>query len=158
MSGPAKKPSHLTLLQGNPGHQKLNKNEPQPKATMPRAPSWLSDAARKEWQRLAKELNRVGILTEVDGDLFGAYCEAFAKFVETKELAEEAGYTYEVTNRQGETTIKRHPLVPMSMEYLKVAKSIAGEFGLTPSARTKIEVGSGEGDLAEQLLFGIHKQ
>lgn len=157
MPGPAKKPSHLTLLQGNPGHQKVNENEPQPKAVMPTCPSWLSDAAKKEWKRLAPELNRIGILTEVDRNQFAAYCEAFAKFVETKELAEEEGFTYEVTNRQGETTIKRNPLVPMSMEYLKVAKSLAGEFGLTPSARTKIEVGSGEGDDAEKLLFGVHK-
>ena len=35
MPGPKPKPTRLKVLQGNPGHQKLPKNEPKPRPIRP---------------------------------------------------------------------------------------------------------------------------
>ena len=64
------KPTAVKELEGNPGKRPLNKNEPKPKQTAPKCPSWLEPDAKKEWRRLSKELESMGLLTEVDMAVF----------------------------------------------------------------------------------------
>lgn len=64
------KPTAVKELEGNPGKRPLNKNEPKPKQTAPKCPSWLEPDAKKEWRRLSKELESMGLLTEVDMAIF----------------------------------------------------------------------------------------
>jgi phage terminase small subunit len=40
------------------------KNEPKPKQIAPKCPSWLEPDAKKEWRRLSKELESMGLLTK----------------------------------------------------------------------------------------------
>jgi P27 family predicted phage terminase small subunit len=59
---------------------------------LPRCPTHLSDAARKEWRRLATPLHDAGILTLADRAALAAYCQAYARWVEAEErLAEWRG-------------------------------------------------------------------
>ena len=60
------KPTAIKELEGNPGKRPLNKNEPKPKAKAPKCPPWLESDAKKEWRRLSKELEAMGLLTQVD--------------------------------------------------------------------------------------------
>ena len=48
MAGRKPKPTRLKIIQGNPGKRPLNKNEPQPERRLMRAPSHLSEEAKKE--------------------------------------------------------------------------------------------------------------
>lgn len=66
MPGPPRKPTALKILQGNPGHQKLPRNEPKPTADFPTRPGWLEPEAKREWMRVCGELHRLGLLTVVD--------------------------------------------------------------------------------------------
>lgn len=59
------KPTAVKELEGNPGKRPLNKNEPKPKQIAPKCPSWLEPDAKKEWRRLSKELETMGLLTQV---------------------------------------------------------------------------------------------
>ncbi len=70
------KPTAIKLLEGNPGKRSLNTGEPQPNKKAPRCPSWLEDEAKKEWKRMAKQLEHLGILTEIDMAAFAGYCQA----------------------------------------------------------------------------------
>ena len=70
------KPTAIKALEGNPGKRELNKNEPKPKKKAPACPKWLDDEAKKEWRRLSKQLEELGILTEVDMTAFAGYCQA----------------------------------------------------------------------------------
>ena len=36
-------------------------------------------AMKKEWERLAKLMNQMGVLTEVDMAAFAAYCQSYAR-------------------------------------------------------------------------------
>ena len=67
------KPTAVKQLEGNPGKRQLNANEPKPAARAPSCPKWLEDDAKKEWRRLAKQMEQLGILTEVDMAAFAGY-------------------------------------------------------------------------------------
>ena len=60
------KPTAVKVLEGNPGKRSLNTNEPKPVKKAPRCPGWLEDEAKKEWKRMAKQMEQLGILTEID--------------------------------------------------------------------------------------------
>ena len=59
-------PTAIKELEGNPGKRALNIKEPKPKRKAPKCPTWLDNEAKKEWKRTAKQLEQLGILTEVD--------------------------------------------------------------------------------------------
>ena len=73
-------PTAIKELEGNPGKRKLNENEPKPEKKAPSCPKWLDKEARKEWHRLAKKMEAIGILTEVDMAAFAAYCQSYARW------------------------------------------------------------------------------
>lgn len=85
------KPTALKVLEGNPGKRPLNKNEPQPERKAPRCPSWLEPEAKKEWKRMAKTLETIGVLTQVDKAAFAGYCQAYARWKEAEEFLSKHG-------------------------------------------------------------------
>lgn len=72
------KPTAMKELEGNPGKHPLNTSEPKPNKKAPACPKWLEPEAKKEWRRLAKQMEAIGILTEVDMAAFAGYCQAYA--------------------------------------------------------------------------------
>ena len=60
------KPTAMKELEGYPGKHPLNTSEPKPNKKAPACPKWLEPEAKKEWRRLAKQMEAIGILTEVD--------------------------------------------------------------------------------------------
>ena len=89
--GPAKEPSSLTLIKGNPGKRPINKKEPKPKPTAPKCPSWLNSDAKKMWRNLAPELEKLGLFTIVDGEAFAAACQSYGVWVQTEKVLMEKG-------------------------------------------------------------------
>ena len=85
------KPTALTVLEGNPGGRPLNPNEPKPAKKAPRCPSWLEDEAKKEWKRMGKTLEQMGLLTEMDMAAFAGYCQAYARWKEAEEFITQHG-------------------------------------------------------------------
>ena len=57
------KPTAMKELEGNPGKHPLNTSEPKPNKKAPACPKWLEPEAKKEWRRLAKQMEAIGILT-----------------------------------------------------------------------------------------------
>jgi P27 family predicted phage terminase small subunit len=137
MRGRKPLPSNVVRLRGNPGKRRLNDAEPRPAARVPPCPACLGDEARKEWQRLAKELGELGLLTRLDRALLAAYCQAHALWVEAVASIERYG-----------TMVKSPNGFPMQSPYVAVANKqveimvrIAAELGMTPSSRSRIRVG-----------------
>lgn len=59
-------PTAMKKLEGNPGNRPLNAKESTPEKKAPTCPKWLEPEAKKEWKRLAKQMEGIGILTDVD--------------------------------------------------------------------------------------------
>jgi phage terminase small subunit len=66
MRGRRPKPTRLKLLTGNPGKRPFNDTEPRPEPVVPECPPELSELARREWDRLAPELAKLRIVTNLD--------------------------------------------------------------------------------------------
>ncbi len=147
------KPTALKELEGNPGKRKLNDKEPKPGKKAPSCPKWLEDEAKKEWRRLSKKMEMMGILTEVDMAAFAGYCQAYARWKEAEEFITQHGSMIRTPNGY----LQQVPQVSIAQTYLKVMNRFAEQFGLTPASRARIiadTTGSDSEDELEALLGG----
>ena len=90
MRGRKPKPTAKKRLEGNPGKRKLNKAEPIFPADDLKAQEMLTPAGRQEWERVAPDLSRQGLLTTVDKAIFAAYCDAFSRWTEASRKVHES--------------------------------------------------------------------
>lgn len=127
-------PTAIKELEGNPGKRQLNQNEPQPKKKAPKCPVWLEAEAKKEWKRTARQLEELGILTEVDMAAFAGYCQAFARWKEAEEFISKHGTIVKTPSGYWQQV----PQVSIAQTYLKIMSRFCEQFGLTPSARSRI--------------------
>ena len=151
--GRAPKPTELKILEGNPGKRPLNKNEPAPAKKAPSCPKWLEPEAKKEWRRLAKHMESLGILTEVDMAAFASYCQAYARWKEAEEFISQHGSIM----RTKSGYVQQVPQVSIAQSYNKILTKLAEQFGLTPSSRSRIIAGEsdmGVIDEMDELLGG----
>ncbi|MCP3997262.1 MAG: phage terminase small subunit P27 family [bacterium] len=139
--GPPPKPTYLKAVRGNPGKRPLNENEPKPPKDAPRCPVWLSAEAKTVWRRVVPMLERMGVLTLVDGDALNGYCQTYARWKKAEEFLEKHGDVYPLRDEQGRVRcMQQFPQVAISRNLLQLLKSYQQEFGLTPSARSRIEL------------------
>ena len=128
------KPTAMKELEGNPGRRPLNKNEPKPNKKAPRCPAWLEEEAKKEWKRMGKILEQMGLLTELDMAAFAGYCQAFARWKEAEEFVSQHGTIIRTPNGY----LQQVPQVSIAQTNLKIMLKFCEQFGLTPSARSRI--------------------
>jgi P27 family predicted phage terminase small subunit len=139
--GPPPEPTKLRVLKGNPGKRPVNEREPQPRATSPRCPEWLSAEAKRVWQRLVPELKAMRVLTYIDGDALAAYCQTFARWRAAEEFIQKHGEAYPLRDDQGRIKcMQQFPQVAISRNLLLVLRAYQQEFGMTPSARSRVAV------------------
>jgi len=122
------KPSELRELEGNPGHRPIP-NVPKPQLSFPSPPDDMDDIAKAEWMRAGKELYDMGILNVLDLSLFEFYCRIYSKCKQ------------EPTNAD-----------------IRELRMYATEFGMSPSARTKIAVKDKEDESEMERLLNRHKK
>ena len=144
------KPTVLRILEGNPGKQPINENEPKPDTNIPDCPDWLEQEAKNEWIRIVPELHRLGLVTKIDITAIIGYCQSWARYVENEKyltandtvMVADSGYMQVV------------PQVGMAQKYLKLCQSFMQEFGLTPSSRGRMSIPGQEDeeDPLEEML------
>ena len=147
------KPTALKLVEGNPGKRKLNEKEPKPTSKAV-APDWLrSDpVAMAEWDRLAVELEQLGLLTNLDVQVFAMYCDSVSRYRRSRERLMDQGDIVESTKTGG--ALYQSPYLPVMRRERDFLKTAASLLGLSPSDRTRIEVNNDadESSLARELL------
>lgn len=148
--GPAPKPTSLRVLEGNPGKRPLPAGEPKPRVGVGECPGWLSDVAKGKWAELVPELERLGLLTVIDGDALASYCETYAEWRRSVEFLRENGTVYE--SARG---LIARPEVGISQRARTLMRQYAQEFGLTPSARVRLGTTNKqqESDELDELLM-----
>lgn len=147
-------PTAIKVLEGNPGKRPLNTNEPTPEKKAPKCPSWLDSEAKKEWRRMSKLLEQLGVLTEIDMAAFSGYCQAYARWKEAEEFISKHGTIVKTPSGYWQQV----PQVSIAQTYLKIMKDFCSEFGLTPSTRSRINLGATKGasdDPMEEMLRAV---
>jgi P27 family predicted phage terminase small subunit len=135
--GPAPTPSAILEARGS-WRAKNNPREPRPKVAAPKCPPQLSRAAKNVWKSVAS-LIAPGVLTIDNAQTLARYCHGLVRWWKLAAWLDENDDIYEVSDQQGNTRFVRHPNV---ITYEKLGRDlvrIEQEFGLTPSARTRVQ-------------------
>jgi P27 family predicted phage terminase small subunit len=136
-------------------------NEPKPALVRPSCPAWLTLQAKREWRRIAKELEILGLLTRVDRAALAAYCQCYGRWWQAEKVIQERGFVTEVFRLDAEgnevtSYLQQRPEVSISRNMLMLMKAFLTEFGMTPAARTRINAKPLEdkGAKTKEFLFG----
>ncbi len=127
-------PTKLKILRGNPGHRPL-KNEIQVEASTPEPPEHLSKVAKAEWKRITKELESIGLLSQIDMAALAAYCYAYGNWAEATESMKTTGLVIET--KQG--NLIQNPYLGVANRAIDIMMKCLVEFGMTPSSRTRLK-------------------
>lgn len=168
------KPTKLKLVENNPGKRASRKREARPPLDTTLAPPpFLGDDAKVEWGRVVDDLQRCGLLARIDRAALAGYCEAYgtwaqcdralAAFVQAEQariydlmrpLAPEAKAARLMLEAQlsaagllATTTngnVIQNTLIGTRNKAMELVLKFAAEFGMTPSARTRIDVNIGD--------------
>lgn len=104
-------------------------------------PEWLvNEIAVNEWTRLVEQFNKKSMISNLDYNNLGAYCNAFAR------------YTSIVKNLKTDVMIVEdvNPLVNLELKYSDEMKRYGALLGLTMESRLK--VGSGIKTTSDEKL------
>ena len=133
--GRPKKPRALALLHGDDKvhANRINRREPTPSGrgdsiTKPA----MSPAASAEWDRIAPDMIRVGVLTEWDVGLFTEWCESLilCRAARVRAAQELTGAIVVLPGQASPMTAYQRALTN--------SMALASRFGLTPSDRTRL--------------------
>ena len=140
--GTKPKPTHLKLITGNPGKRRLNEAEPKPEALIPDPPPELSADAREEWDKISPRLLAAGLLTAIDRAALAAYCQAYGRWVQAEralaEMAKRDLVTAGLLIKTKNGNAIQNPLVGTANKAMSDMVRYATEFGMTPSARSRV--------------------
>lgn len=139
-AGRKPKPTHLKVLEGNPGKRALPQGEPKPKVKRPPVPKHLNKVARREWNRIVKLLLAAKLVTELDRAALAAYCQAWANWVEASERVEALKATGQLVTMTENGYPVASPWLGIQKRASDEMRQYLTEFGLTPSSRTKVSV------------------
>lgn len=152
--GPPPKPTHLKLLEGTFRKDRAAKREPKaPKTSKrPSPPAYLGRNAKAEWRRIIPILDEMGILSTADRSIIAAYCQAWHRLQQYEKDIDDNGSSF--TTEKGYEC--QRPAVAMAQKQAQLLRQFAGELGLSPSSRSRVEVPEKppEKDKTEELLFG----
>jgi P27 family predicted phage terminase small subunit len=123
-----------------------------PQRGIPECPSWLDDVAKAKWAELVPELDRLTLLTVLDGDVLAAYCVAWSELHHATALLAKEGRTC----TGGSGGLKSHPAISMQRTALRAVKEFAALFGLDPASRQRLETheATEEEDAMDAFLSG----
>ena len=156
--GTKPKPTNLKLVTGNPGKRALNCKEAKTTAAIPAPPAHLTSDAVEEWNRVATELYNLGILSEIDRAALAAYAMAYGRWVQAEraiaKMAEKDQLTGGLMIKTSNGNAVQNPLVGTANKAAADMMRYAAEFGMTPSARSRIsaEPPQESGDPADRFF------
>lgn len=105
---------------------------------IPLPPAWLtSEVAKAEWVRLAPDLMKMRVLTQMDSVNLAMLCQATATYVAAQQVIAAKGATYTTSSKHGEMDRVR-PEVKIAAEAEKTILRITKEFGLAPLSRARM--------------------
>lgn len=133
--GPKPQPAAAKLLAGNPGKRRIKPDLPAPPGAPPMPKRLMVDpAAVGKWQELVPILLGLGTLTTADGEALATLCEVFSA-AQACLLELRANGPVMHTDLGG---VKPNPAGPLYRGLVGLQASLMGEFGLTPTSRTRL--------------------
>lgn len=130
-------------------------------------PRHLSQAAKTIWNQFAPHVWQLGLLTVIDTEGFGRWCEIVASNRRlTKAIARDGEMVKETvhdSNGQAVVKLKPNPRLAVLRAGEKEQRQIGGLYGLDPTSRTRLDVmaaggGPPDGYEAERLRIAAKRK
>jgi len=138
------------IARGNPGKQNLHLDK-NPKQEllfeMPDPPPYLGEYGTKEWLRTGPQLVRMRMLGESDLPAFESYCMNIQLMIDARLDIAENGMT--VLGHRGRV---RNPAIAAFGQASTAIRGFVSEFGLSPSARSRIRIPKDDVDVLELMM------
>lgn len=159
MRGRKPLPSHLKLIKGTAkGNLRRTQTPPeiQVEPSLPMPPPHLCDEAKVEWGRVASMLYALRLLSEADVAALTAYCQAWAIHKQATEalnlMAKSDAVTKGLLIKTTNGNAIQNPLLGIANKAANDMVRFAAEFGMTPSARARINAPKGEETQAQDTV------
>lgn len=137
-AGRPRKPTRLKVLEGNRGKRKI-KPEPEPALGVPTFAA-LPEGARAVLDQLVPELDRLGLISKVDGQSLEAACRGYDQGQMADNGIERLRAAIESGAAEQSDYYKLSILMAASKKGWSQWAAFAREFGLTPASRGKLSV------------------
>lgn len=140
--GPAPTPTHILQMRGSTlVSQRRLADEPKPPPGLPRCPAWLDADAKAAWKQLAPMLAAMGCLTKIDTNALARYCRLWARWRKAEAFIDKHGEVYPLKDDEGKTRcVQQWPQVAIANKLAQQLSRLEAEFGMTPSARSRIQI------------------
>lgn len=129
MRGRRPKPTNLLSISGGADSQR-----PRPAHSIPTCPAHLSPTAKAEWKRLAQEMHRLGIISQLDRAALAAYCQAYGRWVEAERKLKETPTLIKLPSGY----IQPSPWLGIANKSQELMHKFLGELGLSPVSRSRV--------------------
>jgi P27 family predicted phage terminase small subunit len=122
--------------QGFPGGKsgRVFEDEPKPEEGAD-PPAYLSAAAKKHWPEIAVQLRTARVLTVMDAQALGQYCELHVRYIKARDACDRLGMTH--ISPTG--TLKIRPEWGLMLDFHDRMMRLLLEFGCTPSSRVRVQ-------------------
>lgn len=88
-------------------------------------PAWLTDEARKVWERTRKQAAEIGIIDNLDAEMLAVYCDVIVKYGKLSKSITDAAAIDPDT-------------VKLLQSYARLIAQYADKLGFTPAARARL--------------------
>ena len=134
--GRPRTPTTQLKLHGTYRADRRYENEPTSDSAVPPRPKFLKGEARREWDRITPILLKMRCISEADMAMIAAYCLEWGRYVALAKKVSRVEDMVCVTANGNEIL---SPFYIAQIAALKNFQKLASEFGLSPSARTRIK-------------------
>lgn len=126
------------------GAYKINpqrRREGEPKASgRPKMPRHLDTYGKAEWRRIVALMEKMGTLSETDQSAIEQYCESYSDWRQAKETCKKTGQAHIIYGKDGKPMTKRNAFMAVKQACADRCFRYLIEFGMTPSARSRLQV------------------
>lgn len=142
--GTRPKPLAVKLAQGTVRADRMPQNAPTGDLAtvdkLPAPPAWLNMRQAEYFRQVAVLCSRMKVLAFEDTLMLMLVACRLEEFERLQEDIEHEGNTYQIVDKAGNTLMKANPKVAMKNDAMRHAQSLLCEFGLSPSARSKVSM------------------
>ena len=137
--GPAPVPKKILEMRGS-WRADVNTNAPEAEQGIPDMPNDFNARSLQIWDHIVPLVNQMKVLTKQDGIVLQRYCILWSRWKVAEEFLEDNGTFYTKKDSDGEIIgMAEVPQVKQANELADKLLRIEIQFGLTPSARSRVE-------------------
>ena len=124
--------------------EKQNRKDAEQKLKIDRealkAPDWLDDVAKAEFERIVMETAKADMLDNLDLGVVAIYADSWSRYIELSEQIKNEGTVIELAGSKGQTYTKVNPAVIAQQTYVDRIYKASTKLGMACTDRLKLTV------------------